>query len=66
MLALFVLRDTTTEEVTDSFGWNNEDNDMVREQHDVGELNNILFDALEKCFKGTEFASFIPDLFFGK
>lgn len=60
------LKATSTEEVTTSFGWNSEDNHAVREQHDIGELNNILFDAFEKCFKGTDFASFIPDMFFGK
>lgn len=60
-------RATSTTEVTSSFGWggNGQGGDEVREQHDVGELNNILIEALEKCFEGTEYDSVISQLFFG-
>lgn len=58
---------TNTKELTNSFGWTgNNQSTSALDQHDVGELNNILFDALEKCFKGTQHVKFIPDLFFGK
>ena len=48
--------------MTQSFGW--KDNEHT-EQHDVHELNRILFDALEKSFAGTEFENKIDELFFG-
>ena len=57
-------RATSTKEVTTSFGWN-DDNNEVGQQHDVGELNNILVEALEKCFQGTQHEQTVSDLFFG-
>lgn len=50
--------------MTDSFGWNDENNE-VGQQHDVGELNNILVEALEKIFQGTEYEKTVSELFFG-
>eukprot|EP00697_Spironema_sp_BW2_P014547 gnl/Spiro4/499_TR279_c0_g1_i1.p1 gnl/Spiro4/499_TR279_c0_g1~~gnl/Spiro4/499_TR279_c0_g1_i1.p1 ORF type:complete len:1040 (-),score=324.70 gnl/Spiro4/499_TR279_c0_g1_i1:25-3087(-) len=45
-----------TKDLTKSFGWSSYDS---FQQHDVQELNRILFDNLENCFKGTEFSDFI-------
>jgi hypothetical protein len=50
------IRQTSTEELTKAFGWENNEH---REQHDVHELNRILFDALEQCFSGTDYDSVI-------
>ena len=36
------------------------------QQHDVHELNRILFDALEQTVAGTEYDSVIQELFFGQ
>jgi hypothetical protein len=38
------VRATTTEELTKAFGW---EHNEAGQQHDVHELNRILFDALE-------------------
>ena len=35
------------------------------EQHDIQELNRVLFDALEKSFKGTELSNIINELYQG-
>ena len=35
------------------------------QQHDVAELNRILFDALERSLSGTQYDSVIQELFFG-
>ena len=56
------IRATTTEELTKAFGW---ENNEQMQQHDVHELNRILFDALEQSLAGTEYDSVIQELFFG-
>lgn len=42
-------RSIQTHDLTKSFGWNSED---AFQQHDVQELSRVMFDALEKMFKG--------------
>jgi hypothetical protein len=49
-------RQTTTEGLTKSFGWDNAD---VRDQQDVHELNRVLFDAIETALEGTPYDSLI-------
>jgi len=44
------IRATSTEELTKAFGW---ENNEAMQQHDVHELNRILFDALEQSLAGT-------------
>jgi ubiquitin C-terminal hydrolase len=56
------IRATSTESLTQAFGWVN--NEQMQ-QHDVHELNRILFDALEQSLGGTQYDSVINDLFFG-
>ena len=51
-----------TEELTKAFGWQNNE---AMNQHDVHELNRILFEALESSLIGTPYESQIGDLFFG-
>ena len=57
------IRATSTEELTKAFGW---ENNEQMQQHDVHELNRILFDALEQSLAGTQFDSVIQELFFGQ
>ncbi|XP_076349465.1 ubiquitin carboxyl-terminal hydrolase 40-like isoform X2 [Tachypleus tridentatus] len=53
---------TSTTELTDSFGWaNNEE----LQQHDVQELNRILFSAIENSLVGTSGKSLISQLYRG-
>lgn len=52
-----------THDLTKSFGWNSED---AFQQHDVQELSRVMFDALEKMFKGTEQQNLINELYQGK
>ena len=49
--------------MTNSFGWKESD---AFTQHDVQELCRVLFDALEKVFKGTEQETLINDLYQGE
>jgi len=56
------IRATSTEMLTKAFGW---ENNEASQQHDVHELNRILFDALEQSLSGTEYDSVIHSLFFG-
>ena len=56
------IRQTSTEDLTKAFGWENNEHSQ---QHDVHELNRILFDALEQSLQGTEYDSVIQELFFG-
>ena len=51
-----------TTEVTKSFGWTSSD---AWQQHDVQELCRVMFDALEKKFKGTEQDNLIKQLYEG-
>lgn len=48
--------------LTKSFGWSAHD---AFEQHDIQELNRVLFDALEKSFKDTPQENFINELYQG-
>ena len=56
------IRGTSTELLTQAFGLQNNE---AGQQHDVHELNRILFDALEQSLTGTEYDSCIQELFFG-
>ena len=62
MMQLSDIRATSTEELTKAFGW---ENNEQMQQHDVHELNRILFDALEQSLQGTQYDSIIQELFFG-
>ena len=54
------LRSVSTEVLTQAFKWyNNEE----MEQHDVQELNRILFDLIERALIGTEFQGQISRLY---
>lgn len=52
----------STSRLTESFGWSN--NEHVQ-QHDVQELNRILFSAIEQSLVGTRQANIITDLYKG-
>jgi ubiquitin carboxyl-terminal hydrolase 47 len=52
-----------TQDLTKSFGWNSDD---AFQQHDVQELCRVMFDALEKKFKGTKQENLINELYQGK
>ncbi len=52
-----------TQDLTQSFGWGSDD---AFQQHDVQELCRVMFDALEKMFKGTEQENLITELYQGK
>ncbi len=52
-----------THDLTKSFGWNYDD---AFQQHDVQELCRVMFDALEKMFKGTQQQNLINELYQGK
>jgi len=56
-------RYTKTKALTNSFGWKKSDSFT---QHDVQELYRVLFDALEKVFKGTQQENLINDLYQGE
>jgi hypothetical protein len=51
-----------TKSLTKSFGWTDAD---AFTQHDVQELCRVLFDALEKAFKGTKQENLINQLYEG-
>jgi ubiquitin C-terminal hydrolase len=53
----------STQDLTQSFGWSSDD---AFQQHDVQELCRVMFDALEKMFKGTEQENLITELYQGK
>lgn len=52
----------STTELTDSFGWNNNEE---LQQHDVQELNRILFSAIEASLVGTSGKDLIGRLYHG-
>ncbi|XP_052095912.1 ubiquitin carboxyl-terminal hydrolase 40-like isoform X2 [Mytilus californianus] len=52
----------STTELTDSFGWNNKEE---LQQHDVQELNRILFSAVEASLVGTSGKDLINRLYHG-
>lgn len=52
----------STSELTSSFGW---DNNEETGQHDVQELNRILFSALESSLEGTSGHDLIKNLYHG-
>jgi ubiquitin C-terminal hydrolase len=56
-------RAVQTKSLTKSFGWTDAD---AFTQHDVQELCRLLFEALEKCWKGTKQENLINDLYQGK
>ncbi|KAJ0063044.1 hypothetical protein NL108_010661, partial [Boleophthalmus pectinirostris] len=61
-LLLVDQQSASTAELTDSFGWNTTEG---TNQHDVQELNRILFSALEHSLVGTSGSSFINSLYHG-
>ncbi|GAB9468920.1 Ubiquitin carboxyl-terminal hydrolase 47-like isoform x1 [Globisporangium polare] len=52
----------STKALTKSFGWTGAD---VFQQHDVQELCRVLFDAIERSFKGTVNETLVNDLYQG-
>jgi len=59
-LRMINLRSTSTLPLTQAFHWyNNEES----EQHDVQELNRILFDILERALYHTPFEGEMPRLY---
>uniref|UniRef100_A0A4W6EAC8 Ubiquitin carboxyl-terminal hydrolase n=1 Tax=Lates calcarifer TaxID=8187 RepID=A0A4W6EAC8_LATCA len=61
-LLLVDQQSASTADLTDSFGWNSSEG---TNQHDVQELNRILFSALEHSLVGTSGSSFIHRLYHG-
>uniref|UniRef100_A0A8C6TQU1 Ubiquitin specific peptidase 40 n=1 Tax=Neogobius melanostomus TaxID=47308 RepID=A0A8C6TQU1_9GOBI len=61
-LLLVDQQSATTADLTDSFGWNSTEG---TNQHDVQELNRILFSALEHSLVGTRGSAFINRLYHG-
>ncbi|XP_028251645.1 ubiquitin carboxyl-terminal hydrolase 40 isoform X2 [Parambassis ranga] len=61
-LLLVDQQSATTADLTDSFGWNSSEG---TNQHDVQELNRILFSALENSLVGTSGSTFIHRLYHG-
>uniref|UniRef100_A0A3P9L2U3 Ubiquitin specific peptidase 40 n=1 Tax=Oryzias latipes TaxID=8090 RepID=A0A3P9L2U3_ORYLA len=61
-LLLVDQQSASTADLTDSFGWNSSEG---TNQHDVQELNRILFSALENSLVGTGGSSFIHRLYHG-
>lgn len=53
---------TSTGRLTDSFGWKGNEAFV---QHDVQELNRVLYDAIDHSLKRTDEADLIPRLFGG-
>ncbi|XP_064647574.1 ubiquitin carboxyl-terminal hydrolase 40-like [Lineus longissimus] len=53
---------TSTTDLTDSFGWTNNEE---LQQHDVQELNRILFIAIEESLVGTSGQNLIKNLYHG-
>lgn len=51
-----------TKGLTKSFGWGLRD---AFEQHDIQELNRVLFEAMERSLKGTPSENFLTDLYQG-
>ncbi|KAM4625208.1 ubiquitin carboxyl-terminal hydrolase 40 [Polymixia lowei] len=61
-LLLVDQQSASTADLTDSFGWNNSEE---TNQHDVQELNRILFSALEHSLVGTSGSTLIHRLYHG-
>ncbi|KAM9355903.1 ubiquitin carboxyl-terminal hydrolase 40 isoform 2-T2 [Pholidichthys leucotaenia] len=61
-LLLVDQQSASTASLTDSFGWNSSEG---TNQHDVQELNRILFSALEHSLVGTSGSAFIDRLYHG-
>ncbi|XP_051941258.1 ubiquitin carboxyl-terminal hydrolase 40 isoform X1 [Hippocampus zosterae] len=61
-LLLVDQQSASTADLTDSFGWNSNER---TNQHDVQELNRILFSALEKSLVGTSGSTLIRRLYHG-
>uniref|UniRef100_A0A3Q3FTU7 Ubiquitin specific peptidase 40 n=1 Tax=Kryptolebias marmoratus TaxID=37003 RepID=A0A3Q3FTU7_KRYMA len=61
-LLLVDQQSASTTDLTDSFGWNSTER---TNQHDVQELNRILFSALEHSLVGTSGSTFIHRLYHG-
>lgn len=62
-LAMKDVSSVSTVRLTDSFGWN--DRSELRAQHDVQELNRILFEAITLSLKGTHEEDLIESLYGG-
>ncbi len=56
MLAKSDERAVETVDLTRSFGW---ENNQAGEQHDIQELNRILFDIIERALKDTVYESLV-------
>ena len=54
------LRSASTEILTQAFHWYNHEE---LEQHDVQELNRILFDLLERALRDTEYENDMVNLY---
>ena len=52
----------STEELTTSFGW--KDN-QGSQQQDIHELNRVLMDFVERALAGTVYDTLVQSLFFG-
>ncbi|XP_026161733.1 ubiquitin carboxyl-terminal hydrolase 40 isoform X2 [Mastacembelus armatus] len=61
-LLLVDQQSASTADLTESFGWNSSEG---TNQHDVQELNRILFSALEHSLVGTASSTFIQRLYHG-
>eukprot|EP00767_Chilomastix_cuspidata_P001634 gnl/Chilomastix_cuspidata/176.p1 GENE.gnl/Chilomastix_cuspidata/176~~gnl/Chilomastix_cuspidata/176.p1 ORF type:complete len:1541 (+),score=426.79 gnl/Chilomastix_cuspidata/176:32-4624(+) len=61
-LTLYKGRSVDTKALRKSFGWDQTDAFM---QHDIQELNRVLFDALEKTLKGTPDENALKELYNG-
>eukprot|EP00004_Rigifila_ramosa_P028768 TRINITY_DN9880_c1_g1_i1.p1 TRINITY_DN9880_c1_g1~~TRINITY_DN9880_c1_g1_i1.p1 ORF type:complete len:1372 (-),score=364.27 TRINITY_DN9880_c1_g1_i1:40-3942(-) len=61
-LALSNKRAASTEQLTRSFGW---DSSITSQQHDVQELNRVLFDVLKQSLQGTSSETLIDDMYKG-
>lgn len=55
-------RATSTEEMTKTLGWANNEG---MQQHDVQELNRVLFDIIERALKDTAYETLIQELYTG-
>ena len=56
MLQEMDTRATSTEDLTTAFGWKGNE---AFQQHDVQELNRVLFDVIERALKETPYDTLI-------
>lgn len=62
MLQTADVRAWSTEDLTKSFGWKQNEG---QQQQDIHELNRILFEAIEKALSKTPYDSLVQELYFG-